>query len=109
MHARSVARPPEPPVARAPLTYHDMEHAVKEGSPATSLHALLRPLVCALLGFGLHVLVGVMEALASVTPSCMLSAVLHLCLAKKLLAWLVRNSRPVMLEPYLRRLETGVS
>ena len=32
---------------------------------------------------------------------------LHLCLAKKLPAWLVRNSRPVMLEPYLR-LETGV-
>ena len=28
--------------------------------------------------------------------------------AKKLPLWLVRNGRPVMLEPYLRRLETGV-
>ena len=42
------------------------------------------------------------------TPSRLLSAVLHLCLAKKLPAWVVRNNRPVMQEPYLRRLETGV-
>ena len=58
-------------------------------------------------GFGLRVLGGIVEALASGTPSRLLSAVLHLCLARKLPAWLVRDSRPVMLQPYLRRLETG--
>ena len=35
-------------------------------------------------------------------------AVFHLCLAKKLLACVVCNSRPFMPEPYLRWLETGV-
>ena len=59
-------------------------------------------------GFGLQVMVGILEAVASGTTSRLLSAVLHLCRAKKLPAWLVRNSRPVMLEPDLRRLETGV-
>ena len=97
-------RPPE----RAPSTYHDMEQAVRKGSPATSLDDLPRPLVSALPGFGVQVLVGVLEDLASRTPSRLLSAVLHLCLAKKLPAGLVRNCRPVMLEPYLWRLETGV-
>ena len=40
--------------------------------------------------------------------SRLLTAVLHLSLAKKQLAWLVRNSRPVMLEPYLRHWQTNV-
>ena len=82
--------------------------AVKKGFPATSLDELPRPLISALPGFSLRFLVGVVEALASGTPNCLLSVVLHLCLAKKLPAWLVHNSRPVMLEPYLRQLETGV-
>ena len=102
----ALPRPPEPPVAGGPPTYHDMEQAVKKGSPATSLGELPRPLVSAVPGFGLQLLVGVLEALAS--GSQLLSAVLHLYLAKKLPAWLVRNSRPVVLEPYLRRLKTGV-
>ena len=104
----ALPRPPEPPVAGAPPTYHDMEQAVRKGSPASSLDELPRPLVSAVPGFGLHVLVGVLEDLASGTPSRPPSAVLHLCLAKKPPAWLVRNSRPVMLQPYLRQLETGV-
>ena len=104
----ALPRPPEPLVTGAPPTYHHMEQAVKKGSPATSLNELPRPLVSALPRFGLRVLVSVVEALASGTPSRLLSAVLHVCLAKKLPPWLVRNSRPVMLEPYLRRLETGV-
>ena len=62
----------------------------------------------ALPGFGLRVVVGIVEALALGTPSPLLSAVLHLCLAKNLLAWLERKSRPVMLKPYLWRLEAGV-
>ena len=64
--------------------------------------------VPALPGFALQVLVDLLQALAYGTPSRLLSAVLHLCLANKLPAWLVRNSWPVILEPYLRRLETGV-
>ena len=70
-----------------------MEVAIKKGSPATSLNKLPRPLVSPLPGFGLQVLVGILEALASGTPNRLLSAVLHLCLAKKLPVWLVRNSR----------------
>ena len=62
---------------------------MKRGSPATSLGELPGPLVPNLPGFGLRVLVGVLEALASGTPSRLLSAA-------------------VMLKPWLRRLETGV-
>ena len=104
----ALPRPPEPSVAGAPPTYHHMELAVRKGSPATSLDKMQRPLVSALPGFGLRVLVGILEDLASGTPSRLLSAVLHLCLAGRLPAWLVRKSRLVMLEPYLRRLETSV-
>ena len=35
-------------------------------------------------------------------------AFIHLCLAKKENTWLVRNSRTVMHEPYVRGLETGM-
>ena len=104
----ALPQPPEPRVAGAPPTYHHMEQAVRKGSPATSLDELPRPPVSALPGFGVQVLVGVLEDLASGTPTRLLSAVLHLCLPKKLAAWLVRNSKPVMRKPYLRRLETGV-
>ena len=69
----ALPRPPEPPVAGAPPTYHDMEHAVKKGSPATSFDDLPRPLASALPGFGLRVLVGVLEAQASGIPSRLLS------------------------------------
>ena len=41
-------------------------------------------------------------------PSKLLTAVLHPCLAKQP-AWPVRNSRPVMLEPYLRCLEISMA
>ena len=105
----AMPQPPEPPVAGPPLTYHLIELAVQKGSPVTSLDQMPRPLVSALQCFGLRVLVGIPEALALGTPGCLLLVVLHLCLAKKLLAWLVRNNRPVMLEPYHRRLETGVA
>ena len=100
--------PPEPPVAGAPPTYHEMELAVHKGSPATSLNELPWPLIWALPGYAPQVLVDILQAPASGTPSRLLSAVLHLCLAKKLSAWLVQNSRPVMLEPYLQRPEKGV-
>jgi hypothetical protein len=36
------------------------------------------------------------------------NSVLHLCLKKKAPTWLLKNSRPVILEPYLRRLESSV-
>ena len=68
---------------RAPPTYHETERAVTKGFPATSLDELPQPLMSALVGFGLQVLVGILEALASGTLSHLLSAVLHLCLAKK--------------------------
>ena len=100
--------PPEPPIAGPPPTCHEMERAVQKGSPATCLDQLPRPLVSALRGFRSSVLVGVLEALASGISIRLLLAVLHLCLAKKLPAWLVRNSRLVIMEPYLWRLETGV-
>ena len=36
----------------------------------------------------------------------LLSSVLHLCLRKKEPSWLLKNSRPVLLEPFLRRMES---
>ena len=74
----ALPRPPEPPVAGAPPAYHDMEQAVRKGSPATSLDELPRPLVSALPGFGLRVLVGVLDDLASGIPSRLPSAVPYL-------------------------------
>ena len=65
----ALPRPLKSPSAGAPPTYHDMEHGVKKGSPATSLDELPRPLVSALPGFGLRVVVCVLEAFASGTPS----------------------------------------
>ena len=95
----ALPRPLEPPVTGSPHTYHDMEQAVKKGSPATSLDELLRPLVSTLPGFGQQVLVGVLQPLASGTTIRFLLAVLHLCLAKRLPTWLVRNSRPSCWSP----------
>ena len=65
----ALPRPPEPPVAGALPTHHNMEQAVKKGCPTTSLDKLPQPLVSAQPGFGLRVLVGVREALASRTPA----------------------------------------
>ena len=58
-------------------------------------------------GFALLVLGQVLQALSERVPSRLLSAVLHLYLylAKKQLVWLVHNSRPVMREPSLCRLQ----
>ena len=38
----------------------------------------------------------------------LLGAVLHIALVKKQPSWLMRNSRPVLLEPSIRRAEAGV-
>ena len=101
-------QPPELLVAGTPPLFHDVAQAVGKGSPATSLEELPRPLVSALPRFALQVLAQVLQALSVGVPSRLLTAVLQLCLAKKQPAWLVCNSRPVMLEPYLHRLETSV-
>ena len=104
----ALPRPLDPPAVGGPAYVPRHEQAVKKDSAATSLDELPRPLVFALPGFALRLLVGVLEDLALGTPSRLLSAVPHLCLPKKLRAWLVRKSQPVMPEPYLQRLETGV-
>ena len=77
----ALPRPPETAVAGARPTYHEMKLAIHKGSPARSLDELPRPLVSALLGYALHFLVHMLQALASATPRRLLSAVLHLCLA----------------------------
>ena len=59
----ALLRPPEPPVTGVLPEYHNVELAFRKGSPATSLNELPRPLVSALPGFGLRVLVGVVVAL----------------------------------------------
>ena len=67
-------------------------------TPATSLDELPRPLVPALPGYTLHVLVDILDTLSARTPNRTFSAVRQLSLAKK----------PLMPEPYLQRLEMGV-
>ena len=98
---------PEPPVAGRLPWFHDVVQVVGKGSPAMTLEELPWLLVGALPRYALLVLAQVLQALLEGVPSRLLM-VLHLCLAKKEPAWLVRNSRPVMLEPYLRHLKTGM-
>ena len=106
--SRSAAPATGTAARRSPPTYHKVEQADEKGSQTTRLDKLPRALVSALPGFGLRVLVGFLEALAFGSPVRLLSAVLLLCLAKKLRTWLMRNRRPIILEPYLQRVETGV-
>lgn len=91
--------------ATAPISITEIERLIRRGSAATSLDELPRSLLEHLPGHGINALQHVINSIAAGAQSELLNAVLHLPLRKKEPAWLLRNSRPVLLEPFVRRLE----
>jgi hypothetical protein len=98
---------PQPPIGDVP-TIEELTSALQVGSTATSLDELPRPILQQLSGHGLSAAHHLLQCLALGHRSDLLSAVLHLPLRKKDPAWLLRNSRPVLLEPFLRRAEATI-
>ena len=88
--------------------FHELTALVgRSSSEATSLEQLPHALVSLLDGFSLLLISTLLAAFANGSHCPLLCAVLHLCLKKKKPSWLIPNSRPILLEPYLRRLESS--
>lgn len=73
------------------------------GSAATALDELPRPLAAYAPAHGIAAIVHLLSCAGE--PRSLLATALHMPLRKKEPSWLLRNSRPVLLQPYLRRLE----
>ena len=84
-----------------------MTAAQRPSSEATSLDELRASVVCSLDGVGWACLCGVCGALFPGEVWYWLSNVLHLRIRRKLRNCLIANSRPILLEAYLRRLDSG--
>ena len=93
-----------PPLG-SPPTIPELFMLLGAGSPATSLNELPNSILGRLAGHGVRAIAQLFCQLREGTPSTLLNTVLHIPLRKKEPAWLVANSRPVLLEPALRRLE----
>lgn len=91
-----------------PPTFSELFELIGHGSDATALDELPRSVLRLLSGPGIDALVHMLHQLSTGTPSHLLNAVLHLPLKKREPSWLLANSRPVLLEPYLRRLEASI-
>ena len=88
-----------------PPTFNEVWLQRATGSEATSLEELPHAVVSRLEGFGvLGALYLMSESQRLPASSLLLNAVIHLCLVKKQPRWLLRNSRPILLEAYLKRL-----
>ena len=99
--------PLEDPAGKTP-NFHELTDLVqRSSSEATSLEQLPHALVSRLDKFNLYLFTSLLQAFAHGTHDPLLCAVLHLCLIKKQPKWLIPNSRPILLEPYLRRLESS--
>ena len=79
----------------------------RPSSEATSSDELPASVVRNLDEVGWACMRGVLGALFAGEVCNRLSTVLHLCLRKKLLDYLISNSRPILLEAYLCRLDSG--
>ena len=88
----------------SPPTIPEIITLLRRGSTATSLNELPRSVLRHLPGHGIAALHSIFHQLATGAPSYLLNAVPHLPLRKEP-TWLVRNSRPVLLEPFVRRLQ----
>jgi hypothetical protein len=91
--------------ADTPPTLEELLRHLGEGSPATSLDELPNPVLRLLTGYGTQGIANIFHQLSIGASSQLLNGVLHIPLRKKEPAWLLVNSRPVLLEPSLRRLE----
>lgn len=87
----------------APPSAAELGSALQSGSDATALDELPRPLLRLLRGHGLNGLLHLLEEHRAGAGCATLDAVIHLPLRKKDPRWLLRNSRPVLLEAFLRR------
>ena len=89
----------------APVTPSEFRRLLHRGSAATALDELPRPLLQHLPAHGLGSCITLLTTCYAPPQSALLLTALHLPLRKTEPAWLLRNSRPVLLQPYLRRLE----
>ena len=81
--------------------------ASKKGSNATAFDELPLSVLSAVPGFGWGVLSSWLAGAHEGLRSFFMSSAIHLCLKKKTPHWLLRNSRPIVLQPCLRRLEAA--
>ena len=91
--------------ADTPATFTELFSLLGEGSNATSRDELPNSILGLLGGHGVSGINFLLRRLAAGQPSYLLNGVLHIPLRKKEPAWLLANSRPVLLEPSLRRME----
>ena len=110
--AMATAEAPAPDVAAAPVggppDACEVLASLSHGSAVTAMDELPKAVLRHVASCGLAALVEILRRLSDGDPSELLTGVLHLCLRKKEPAWLLKNSRPVLLEPYLRRLESSI-
>ena len=99
--------PRAPATSGSPPSFQEMHFEIRRsGSEAAAFGELVQSLQSRLSGTAIGVLVELLHATHSGAPARILNAVLHLCLLKKEPQWLVRMSRPVMLEEPVRRKES---
>ena len=80
----------------------------RSASNATAFDELPRVILSALPSFAHAVLLQWLSLLRTGNFSFFLQSALHLCLQKKEPLWLIRNSRPIILEPCIRRMESAI-
>jgi hypothetical protein len=95
-----------PPSVGSPVRASDLAGALERGSAACALDELPRYFLAHAGPHGLGALAALLSGGA--LRDTLLGAVLHIALVKKEPAWLMRNSRPVLLEPCLRRAEATI-
>ena len=78
----------------------------KSGSEATALDEMCESLLQALSSCGHQALVCWLKKLREGHFSYFLQTAIHICLLKKVPTWLLRNSRPIVIGPVLRRRES---
>ena len=99
--------PLEDPAGKAPDFQEFTDLVRRPSSEGTSLDQLPHALVSRLDRFRLYLFTSLLQAFTQGAHDQLLCAVLHLCLIKKQPKWLIPNSGPILLEPYLRRLESS--
>ena len=92
----------------APISREEWDRQCRKGgSEATSRDEFPNAVVKLLSGFATEVVLQWSRQLRTGVHSFFLHAALHLCLLKKEPYWLIRNSRPIILEPDIKRKESS--
>ena len=97
-----------PAQCHAPVTEAEWRYQLTQSSSqATSLEEMPDQVVRSMPWFGLELALGWLQALRTGAATLLLVSALHLCLLKKKPHYLIRNSRPIVLEPDLKRKESS--